>query len=98
MEKVCTLWLVNDNTLTNIKITNEEKLIPKKKSEKMEVEESSHPNRENGIVNEDSSDLVIMGDEPSPEIEIIEVKKRSTVVGEEVLRYEPPKKKQKLDE
>ena len=74
MEQVCTIWLIHNPQVSELSVMRQEKLIPQPKPEKMEAEEHANGN---GVQHQDEeSDIVIFGDEPSPEIEIIEVLKR----------------------
>ena len=93
MENVCTIWLIHNEELEGVSLKHEEKLVPKPKVEKMEIEPEA--NGKNGH-EQDDSDIVIFGDEASPELEIIEVHKR-TIEPEKIDGLDEPKKKTKLD-
>ena len=73
-------------------VLHEDKLTPKQVEEKMEAEPAAE---ENGAVEDNDSDLLICGDEESPELEIIEVHKREKLPGEGVQEYDVIHKKNK---
>ena len=74
MQQVCTIWLIHNPHISEISVIRPEKLIPRPPPEQMVAEENANGN---GVHPQDEdSDIVIFGDDPSPEIEIIEVLKR----------------------
>lgn len=74
MENVCTIWLIHNAEVQGLHLKHQEKLVPKPKLQKMEVEPEANGPSEG---EQDDSDIVIFGDEASPELEIIEVHKRT---------------------
>ena len=66
MKTVCNIWMIHNEEATNVIINHEEKLIPKPQEEKM-VAEEPQPTNGNGMEDNDS-DLVICGEEESPEL------------------------------
>ena len=69
MEQVCTIWLIHNPQNSELSVIRPEKLIPQPKQELMVAEE--HANGNGVHPQDEDSDIVIFGDEPSPEIEII---------------------------
>lgn len=83
--------MIHDEGIEESQVTNKEKMIPETEVEVMEEEA-----KKNGHVQDEDSDLVVCGEDAnSPELEIIDVKKRAQPEG----RHEDAglKKKQKLE-
>jgi hypothetical protein len=74
MKKVCTVWLIHDESLTETKIDNEEQLTLKKEGESEKIQEEK--DEQNPTPEDDDDDIIVFEDEAnSPDLEIIEVRK-----------------------
>jgi hypothetical protein len=84
--------MVHAEMTDDANVTAKEKLVPKEEPEPMEEE------RQAGVDHDEDSDVVVFGDqEDSPELEIIEVKKRPVEQKEATEEPEPTRKRQKLE-
>ena len=90
---MCIIWLIHNEKSSEVTVSHEEKLTPKPVEEKMEAEPVVE---QNGAAEDNDSDLVVCGEEASPELEIIEVHKREKLPGEGVEEYDKLQKKNKL--
>lgn len=91
MTKVCSIWVVHNEHTPHLEVFNQTKLVPQEKDNKMEAEPED--SRNGNPANGGDSDIVIFGEEESPDLEIIEPLKRERAKGEVEVRDELKKKK-----
>lgn len=75
-KNVCLIWMIHNEDIEDSQVTNKEKMISEPEVEVMEEEA-----KQNGHADDDSDLLVCGEDANSPELEIIDVKKRAQPEG-----------------